>query len=207
MADPPLADDDDDMEAFSSEAVVNPSIASSATIASDGQLNSNSSSVESAETAISRQQDDYEKAAEEYRLAKETERGKEEELEKERQAEIRRKSREEEEERKRVKRLQREEEQRQLAINQATSTRRRILSMQQNIKNDKLICAGWSKGKTGEEALGRQIHGLWKVGWLEKGRAGDPSSSSHRTALPRHNHRARDLQESKWRRDRHWSAT
>jgi hypothetical protein len=111
----------------------------------------------------SEQQEAYEKAAVEYRLVKDAQREREEQLLREKEEAFRRKRKAEKAELKRKERMRREEEQRQLAIRQAVLTRRRIQETQAKMKKEAMQCASWSKEKSGDESLGRQIHGMWMV--------------------------------------------
>ncbi|UZJ57079.1 hypothetical protein CBS101457_006399 [Exobasidium rhododendri] len=107
------------------------------------------------------QQEEYESMAKDFQIETEAERNRAEQLDQELQAEKQRKRRAEREELRQKEKLRREEETRRMQIQQAVSIRRRIQGMQKTIKEDEIICAGWSNGKSGEEALGRQIHGFW----------------------------------------------
>jgi len=150
------------------EADLSTTMASHATIADNNESICSQKPLNYAKETSGHLQEEYEEAAKEYRLAKEVEREKEQQLERERQEENRRKRREEKEEFKRKERLKKEEERKQMEIEQAILTRRRIQSAQVAIKKEVLLCSEWSNGRLGDEALGRQIHGLWMVRSLVK---------------------------------------
>lgn len=57
---------------------------------------------------------------------------------------------------------QEEEERRQRNIVQALEARRSIRAQQSRLDREGQLCASWSAGRSGSEAVGRQISGLWQ---------------------------------------------